>query len=634
MSASRILRADELCMQLMRADTEQEVVELLSASGYWQDPKLWRPINDDESNYSTIGNQQSEPVAAFVEKIINGVDARLVDACMQAGVDPESASAPKSMREAVGRLFERHTSPKPSDGRISAWSNEQATAQGSLLTVAATGNMPAQGQPSLTVADQGEGQTPDAVPFTFMSLQKSNKLRIPFVQGKFSMGGTGAFQFCSGPNKLQLLVTRRNPKLLPSNASERDGHWSFTIVRREPPHDGLRSSMYTYLAPVDLPGEGLRGLLSFPAETWPIFPETGATIRDAYRRPSAYGSLIKLYEYEWHGVKSNIISSGEGLLRRIDVGLPELALPVRLYECRSGYKGGPGSFETNALGLVARLERDRGGNMEEQSPIGASIILDGKEIPLRIYVFLPGKAKQYRSARQGVVFGVNGQTHGSFSTDFFRRTAVNMGYLADSLLVFADCSAIEGLTREDLFMNSRDRLRDTPSARELEGRLEAILRTDRTLRELGNRRRQELVQERLRDDKPLTDVLQDLLKTNPMLSKLLLAGMQLSSPFPPGSGSNGAGKGSAAKFVGKRYPTFFRIKDRKDREVHTRNAAMGSRPRITMETDAENGYFLREDDPGCKKGSAEGIDRLRRSRARGVVRPRFRCRVPVHRSTG
>ncbi len=589
----------DLCMKLMLADTEKEVVAILTEAGYWNDFPTWRPINDEENNFSTIGNQQSEAVAAFVEKIVNGLDARLLDACLRAGIDPQGPEAPTSMRQAVARFFEHHVYPKITDGRIADWSDTEATAQSKLLTVAATGNMPADGHPSLTVADNGEGQTPDSVPDTFMSLQKSNKLRIPFVQGKFNMGGTGALQFCSGPNKLQLIVTRRDPELLSDSATERDRQWGFTIVRREKPRDGARSSMYTYLAPLNLSGQDKGSILAFDADEWPIFPEANDKIRNAYNRPSVYGSLVKLYEYEWQGTKSNIVSSGEGLLRRIDVGLPELALPVRLYECRSGYKGGPASFATNAMGLVARLERDRGGNMEEQSPIGAGITLDGKQIPLRIYVFLPDKAKQYRSARQGVVFGVNGQTHGTYPIDFFRRKAVNMGYLADSLLVFADCSAIEGQMREDLFMNSRDRLRDTPLARELEAKLEVVLNHDPTLRELRNRRRQEALKDRLRDDKPLADVLQGLMKSNPMLSKLLLSGMQLSAPFPRGSGNDASGKGTAGKFVGKRYPTFFRFKGRNDGEPLSRTANVGSRSRITMETDAEESYFVRESERGA-----------------------------------
>ncbi len=67
--------------------------------------------------------------------------------------------------------------------------------------------------PCYSIIDIGEGQTPKKMPDTFLSLSKSNKLRIPFVQGKFNMGGTGVFQF-SGQNNLQLIVSKRDPKLL------------------------------------------------------------------------------------------------------------------------------------------------------------------------------------------------------------------------------------------------------------------------------------------------------------------------------------------------------------------------------------------------------------------------------------
>lgn len=583
-----------LCLKLMRADTEEQVVDLLKAAGYWDDPGAWRPVNDEENNFATIGNQQSEAVAAFVEKIVNGVDARLVDACIRAGDDPEGPQAPGSMREAVAKYFEHRSAAAA--GRIADWTDKQATAEALQLTVAATGNMPAEGQPSLTVADAGEGQTPDRVPLTFMSLQKNNKLRIPFVQGKFNMGGTGALQFCQGVNKLQLIVTRRDPALLPPAATARDRQWSFTVVRREPPRGGVRSSVYTYLAPVGAVVGTNGGVLAFDADTWPIFPEANDKVRDAYYRHASYGSLVKLYEYEWRGTKSNIVSSGDGLLRRIDVALPELPLPVRLYECRQAYRGHAASFATNATGLVARLERDRANNTEEGSPIGAGITLRGKQIPLRIYAFLPGKASQYRTSRFGVVFSLNGQMHGALPTDFFRRKSVGMSYLADSLLVVADCSAIDGQMREDLFMNSRDRLRDGALAHELEEKLEAVLHDDPTLRALKNRRREEALRERLDDDKPLTQLLQSLIKSNPMLSKLLLPGMQLSQPFPP-PGGGGAPK-SADKFVGKRYPTFFRFRNKHDGEALERFAKFGSFARIAFETDAEDSYFVREDDPG------------------------------------
>lgn len=590
-SEGRSSNAD-LCLALMRADTEQEVVEILKDAGYWDDPAAWRLFSDNENSFSVIGNQQAEAVAAFVEKIVNSVDARLVNECRLAGCDPEGPDAPDSMREAVARFFEGKPSPKVSDGRIAEWANDKATAEGRLLTVAATGHKPEHGQPSLTVADQGEGQTPDSFPSTFMSIGQNNKLRIPFVQGKFNMGGTGAFQF----SKLQLIVSRRNPAFLDAGASARDRRWGFTIVRREPPSAGAKSSVYRYLAPVTLTATERGGVLDFDADEWPIFPEADGTVRDAYHRTAPYGSLVKLYEYTWQGTKTNIVQASDGLLRRIDVGLPELALPVRVFECRSNYRGHAGSFATNALGIVSRLDRDRESNLEAGEPIGGVIALDdGKQIRLRVYVFKDkDRAKNYRNSRHGVVFGVNGQMHASYTTDFFGRDRVNLSYLKDSLLVFADCSDIDGETREDLFMNSRDRLRANAVSRQLEEKLESFLRNEPTLRETQNRRRQRATQDKLADDKPLNHVLQGLMKTNPILSKLFLQGLSLPNPFQPSGGR----EGNSDAFVGQRFPTFFRFKGHDTGDRLTRPAYIGTRTRVAFETDAEDSYFVRDIDPG------------------------------------
>lgn len=586
----------DLCLGLMRADTEAEVIEVLRDAGYWDDPAAWRLFSDSENNYSSIGNQQADAIAAFVEKIINSVDARLVDAAHLADVNPKGPEAPGSMREAVARFFEGKNEPREDDGRIAEWGDQKATAEGRLLTVSATGLMPKQGQPSLSVADQGEGQTPDSFSSTFLSLQRSNKLQIPFVQGKFNMGGTGALRF----SKLQLVVSRRNPALLDRNASARDNDWGFTIVRRFDPEGGSRSSVFKYLAPMPLSGDVLPGVLSFPAEALPIFPEATDKVRGAYERNAPYGSLVKLYEYTWSGAKSNIISSGDGLLRRIDVGLPELALPVRLFECRPEYKGHAGSFATNALGLVSRLDRDKVGNLEGGDPISGVIALeDGTQISLRTYVFeSKEKALSYRNRSSGVVFGVNGQQHAAKSIDFFTRGRVGKSYLADSMLVYADCSEINVRALEVLFMNSRDRLATNDLSKELEARIETYLKNEPTLRELQNQRRAKAIQDKLEDDKPLNDVLQGLMKSNPLLSEMFLKGLKIPAPFPPGGGTTGTGSGAGGQFVGKRYPTYFRFKDHKDGEALRRKCHVGSRTRVALETDAEDSYFVRAREPG------------------------------------
>ena len=590
--------AAQLCTELMRAESADEVRQALTAAGYWDDASAWRLFGDNDNNYAPIGNQQAEPVAALVEKIINSVDARLVNAALIAGVDPEAQGAPESMRAAVARFFEGKPHPKPSDGRTADWSDARATSEGSLLTVTATGKGAKEGSPGLTIADQGEGQTPDAFPDTFMSVGRSNKLRIPFVQGKFNMGGTGALLF----SDFQLVVSRRNPQVLGSGASQRDREWGFTIVRKFPPAEGARNSVYRYLAPVVIPGQEHRGVLTFAADEWPIFPEANAAVRDGFCRQSPYGSLVKLYEYKWQGTKSNIVLSGDGLLRRIDVGLPELALPVRIFECRSTYKGHAGSFATNALGLIQRLDRDRADKLEGGGPIAGLIALDnGETVVLRTYAFKDkDTAREYRTPRNGVVFGVNGQMHAAYPVDFFRRKSVNLSYLADSLLVYADCSALGAEARESLFMNSRDRMRLTDLAAELERKLEHFLAHEPELRALQYKRRQEAVEAKLEDDKPLSDVLKGLVKDNPMLNRLFIQGLKV--PTQALAGARGGGvtlKGSADGFVGQRFPTYFRFKGLDDGEVLERAAQLEGRTRIGFETDAENDYFARPVDPGA-----------------------------------
>jgi len=99
------------------------------------------------------------------------------------------------------------------------------------ITLCATGTKPIL---NLTISDCGESQTPRKIPITIPSLSKSNKMYIPFVQGRFNQGGTGALRFC-GTHNLQLVISRRNPKLLGPDPDEEDSRWGFTVVRRERP---------------------------------------------------------------------------------------------------------------------------------------------------------------------------------------------------------------------------------------------------------------------------------------------------------------------------------------------------------------------------------------------------------------
>lgn len=581
-----------LCLALMKADSEAEVIALLKAAGFWDDKNLWRFYGDYENNYNTIGNQQGKADAAFVEKVVNSVDARLMNECLARGIDPEGAAAPQSIRQAVAMFFDEAYNPEsPHAGQIKNWPNTKRTETARWLTVVATGASATVGNPCFTISDLGEGQTPERMPDTFLSLTKSNKLRIPFVQGKFNMGGTGVFEFC-GPNGLQLIVTRRNPKILNGAlAHPSDTQWGFTIVRRENAGTGpVRNSVYTYLAPSGADKvPTLGGVLRFTADKMPIFPQG----REPYARDSEWGTLIKLYEYAATGFRSNIIMSRPSLLSRLDLLLPDVALPVRLYECRPGYKGHEGSFENNLTGLGVRLEDDRGSNLEDGFPSSCPISAMGEQMTATIYAFKKGKSETYRKS-EGIIFTQNGQTHGHLTPEFFTRKAVGLSYLADSILVFVDCSKFTGRAREKLFLNSRDRLRKGDLEAEIEDRLEEMLKQHAGLRELKERRRREQTEARLADSKPLEDILESLLKKSPTLANLFLKGLRASTPFKPAKVREDDDK----PFVGKRFPDFFKFNGKDYGFVLNRETPINMRARIVFETDAENDYFGRTSERG------------------------------------
>lgn len=575
----------DLFLKLLRADYEEQVSDILRAAGLWDNRSLWRLFGHNENNYSTIGNQQAKPEAAVVEKLVNSVDARLMLECLLRGITPEGPKAPKSIREAVAVFFEEHPKPQSSTaGKISQWASAQRLQVAQGITFAATGARAQAGNPCFTIADAGEGQTPDRMPETLLSLNRSNKLRIPFVQGKFNMGGTGVLKFC-GRQNLQLVISRRHPKIANRDLrDESDLQWGFTIVRREEPEGNRRSSVFTYLAPTDAemnPRQG--GVMRFSADTLPLFPDGN----EAYVRHTEWGTLIKMYEYHAVGTKGHILLP-DGMLGRMDLLLPEVALPIRLHECRTGFSGHAGSWANTLNGLTVRLDDDRMNNLEF-APIASPIKAAGEEMLATIYAFKKGKAKAYRK-NEGIIFTLNGQTHGHFTKDFFsRKAAGRLDYIAESILVVVDCSGFSGRAREDFIMNSRDRLSGGTLRVEIEAALEDLLRNSDQLRALREQRQREAVQEKLDDSKPLENILEQILKQSPALSQLFLKGTRLSNPFKTGKGTP-----SQKPFVGRTHPTFFKFREKSYGESLHRHTPVNMRTRLFFETDAEDDYFGRE----------------------------------------
>jgi hypothetical protein len=578
----------QLCLELMAANTEAEVIRLLSARGYWNQSSAWRDLGDEEFNYSSVGNQQSKPEQAIIEKLINSIDAKLICEARKArclplsGSSPQSDDAPKSVSEARERFF---------GGRLG-----DLTSLSRSITVAATGNKPrdGSGRPCFTIVDDGEGQTPARMPQTILSLHKGNKDKIKFAQGKFNMGGTGVLEFCGMDRNLQLVISKRCPELLNSPPDNHDdADWSFTVIRRDDPASEGKSSRFTYLAPVGAETEENEGgLLHFTSETLPIFPDK----KDPYSREAAWGTLLKLYEYDALNFKSNSLFD-DGLMGRVRLLLPKPALPIRFHECRE-YKGHSGSFDTTMIGLVETLQNDlrdpKRDNVEYFDKLEFAV--EGEQFSAEIYVFKNKDAAEAYKRNEGILYTYNGQCHAPETKDFFRRKKVKLDYLWHTLLMIVDCSAISARAHEKLFMNSRDRLRNKEFKMKLEVEIEDVLSHHERLKELAMERRKKEMTDSPKAMESMQKVLEALLSKNPVLAALLGQGMRIKNPLKPESAGGGV-----AGFIGKRFPTKFQFKGKDASFRLIRDAYLGSHARIAFETDAADDYFARDDEPGTFK---------------------------------
>ena len=473
--------------------------------------------------------------------------------------------------------------------------NRERTSLAENIYLVATGSKT---NPSLSVIDKGEGQSPKRMPETILSLTKDNKVKIPFVQGKFGMGGTGVLRFCSEGNSVYLIISKRNldidvktdEKIYGGDDETRDS-WGVTVVRREDPKHGERSSHYTYLAPN-------REILAFNADELPLLP---GPYPNALHAPLKFGTFIKLYEYDiGPGLRSVIMLN---LYYRLALLLPDVALPIRISERRRDYAKHK-TYDMTLAGLSVRLDEDRAGNLEPEfaTPGTGKMTINGEKLSYSIYVFKKDKSKNYTTKGDGVVFQVNGQTHGSISKDFFGRKTVGKSYLSKDILVIVDCSNISLRSQEVLFMASRDRLVKGDFYYSIEGELENILKNHEGLRELENRRRQEALEGRLEDSKPMIDVLEDIFNKSPTLSRIFQPGKRLPNPFKMEN------VGSGEKFVGRPFPTYFEL----EREHTADNPKLcpinQERFYVKYETDAVNDYFKRDKDPGALTITLNGYE--------------------------
>ena len=557
------------------APTEDEVEKVIRNLPDVFKPENWHPLGRNENNFGVIENQQSTPIAALIEKITNSIDAVLMKKCLEANIDPKSDLAPKSMEEARARFFKSHKDWDLPTARRRQSESIQIIADGPKFNT------------SLIVYDDGEGQGPEDFEDTFLSLLSGNKNEIHFVQGKYNMGGSGAIVFC-GKKRYQLIASKKY---------DNTGEFGFTLIRQHPlstqEEKTKKNTWYEYLK--------VNGAIpSFRSEQQSL---------GLNNRNFQTGTVIKLYSYHLPAGIRSVIS--RDLNQSINEYLFEPTLPVITVDKEERYPQDR-ALQRALYGLKRRLEQDDSKYVETYFSEDFDVKIFGK-MKVTCYVF---KTKiddrsvketketirsEFFKNNMSVLFSVNGQVHGHYTSEFITRS-LKLNLLKGHLLIHVDCTNMDYIFRKELFMASRDRLKDGEETRELRRFLaEKLGSKDGRLAEI-QRMRKESISVESKDAKELLKSLTQNLPMDSDLMKLLAQTLKLDERT---NGKPKKDKGKTKKkqredpkpFNPQRFPSFFRRHAKGDAEKPVAVPLGGGRA-ILFDTDVEDHYFDRIEDPG------------------------------------
>ena len=566
----------QLFKKLYFAQTESNIDKIISTHPNIFKPENWYPLGGHENNFGVIENQQSTPIAALIEKITNSIDAVLTKKCLEASIDPKSSQAPQSMEEARTTFFPDHR-----DWDLPSFRNQQAES----IQILADGP---RGNTSLIIYDDGEGQHPEEFEDTFLSLLRGNKNEIHFVQGKYNMGGSGAIVFC-GKKRYQLIGSKRY---------DNTGEFGFTLIREHPlskTEEGVKkNTWYEYLK--------IDGKI-------PAFQADRQDLK-LYNRVFMTGTIIKLYSYD---LPSGISDISRDLNQSINEYLFEPVLPVYTIEKEQRYS--KSSLRRGLYGLKRRLEQEDNKYVEVSFSEEFDDALFGK-MKGTCYVFrtkIDDRSvketketirREFFKNNMAVLFSINGQVHGHYTSEFITRS-LKLNLLKEHLLIHVDCTDMNYDFRKELFMASRDRLKSGEETRALRNFLaEKLGAKGGRLWEIQKRRKDSIAVES-EDAKDLLKSFAQNFSRNEELLKLLEQTLNLDLPpkrKQKRNTNNSTQKKQRKKehqpFNPQRFPALFkrRAQGKGDREVVT--IPLGGEKTIFFDTDVENNYFDRIEEPG------------------------------------
>lgn len=207
----------------------------------WQTGKFhWIPVGRDRGNKGRIA-LANIPVNPIAERAVNGMEAIIEMARQRELLKDPNAPAPVSPRDAVHRYFKippLDQLPKLPEGPESKAIRARARELARQLRVRLSFDQKSR-EFTVSIEDDGIGQTPAAMHRTLLSLGSTTKADKWYLIGVFGQGGSSAYAV----SKYSWVLSRRAPDLL---TGEEDGA-GWTIIKHVFPK-GRRDDYFAYLA--------------------------------------------------------------------------------------------------------------------------------------------------------------------------------------------------------------------------------------------------------------------------------------------------------------------------------------------------------------------------------------------------
>ena len=569
------MKSKEVCLQILHAESEYAVGEIIASVSELSDDSNWHPIDGRETNFNVVTNQASTGGKALTELCTNMVDAVLMKHAHEKGICLTGSDAPQSVIDGVRDLVQLAGARSGILAEVDSPKYLQEFAEKNLV-IGVTGGTRRNDSLCFAFVDNGEGQHPSDFEDTFLSLSKGNKSNIPFVQGKYNMGSSGVLSYCG----------RRWHKLIVSRRYDASGDWGWTLVRRRP-SEGMPVAEYFKLAD---------GIPSFSASV--VHPMNLKNGNRDDKVHIATGTIVKLYDYQMESA-----TSFRDIRETLNENLVSTVLPFRLMDYR----------------VTPQRTGRRAQGVDERPVNGMEFLLlrrDGEDDPDETQVYEPGTKQDIGNVEhpdlgfisvQAIVLGrklpgwlnarrnnsrvfhsVNGQVQ--FKQNRGYLTRCRFSGLKDRIIIIVDASNLSETAHNDVWKGDRENIRATEIGQLYIDEVTKLIAGSEYLKELQQRIAREEMENLTQESQ--TSLFQGLVDNDPSIAQLMPGGLTVTLP-----GYIGRGGREPEEYQGSYSPTFLNLIGRAVRQNGAEIAVNGRR-RVLFETDVVNDYFTRPDNRG------------------------------------